>query len=288
MSAQDDRPRPRPAWPYRLARALLAAAVGRLPEARRPWGTAMLSELDQARTAVEAMAWALGGVRVAWLERRRRPPREAPRGAWPVAAAGLGVAAGAGCLLRAVPLLGAQVPAGDRWWALGWALVLVAAGLAGLAAPVLVRRAPGWAAPVLGVAGLVAVMLGSLGLLPGLGLLAAAAIVAGAGAAGARRVPAAGPGPAPSVPGHPEAARVAVGVGLLGQVLAGPLLLAMAGLVAAPWALAALGGLWGGLLVVALRARRARPWLVLGVPVLTILVGLAVVSLGTAVLGWLP
>jgi Ni,Fe-hydrogenase III small subunit len=36
------------------------------------------------------------------------------------------------------------------------------------------------------------------------------------------------------------AARVAVGVGLLGQVLAGPLLLAMAGLVAPPWALAAL------------------------------------------------
>jgi hypothetical protein len=288
MSAQDDGPRPRPAWLYRLARALLAAAVGRLPQARRPWGTAMLSELDQARTAVEAMAWALGGVRVAWLERSRRPPREAPRGAWPVAAAGLGVAAGAGCLLRAVPLLDAQVPAGDRWWALGWALVLVAIGLAGLAAPVLVRRAPGWAAPVLGVAGLVAVMLGSLGLLPGLGLLAAAAIVAGAGAAGARRVPAAGPGPAPSVPGHPVAARVAVGVGLLGQVLAGPLLLAMAGLVAPPWALAALGGLWGGLLVVALRARRARPWLVLGVPVLTILVGFAVVSLGTAVLGWLP
>jgi hypothetical protein len=169
MSVPPQGPRRRPAWLSALARALLAAAVSRMSPARRPWGQAMLAELDQARTAAGALAWALGGVRVAWRDRHHRMPRAARRGGWPSVTA-----------------------------------------------------------------------------------------------------------------------RVAVGVGLLGHALVGPLVLAMAGLVAPPWVLVALAVLWGGLLVAALRARHARPWLVPAVPVLTIVVGYAVVSFGMGVLGWLP
>ena len=281
MSPPERDPRPRPAWLSWLARALLAAAVARMSPARRPWGQAMLAELDQARGAVEALAWALGGVRVAWLDRHQRMPREARQGAWPVVGAGLGVVAGAVGLLRAMPL------AEGGWLAHGWELALVAAGIIGLAAPVLVSWAPGWAALGLGVAGALAVMLGSVGLLPGIGLLAAAAVLAGTVGLPATE-PAGAPPAQPSLRRPSVATRAAVAVGLLGHALAGPLVVAMAGLVAPPWALVALAVLWGGLGAAALRARRPRPWLIPALPILTIAVGYAVVSFGMSVLGWLP
>jgi len=59
---------------HRRARALLACAVRRLPADRREWGVAMLAELEQITGGVRALAWALGGFRVAWLERRHRRP----------------------------------------------------------------------------------------------------------------------------------------------------------------------------------------------------------------------
>jgi len=61
---------------HRQARALLACAVGRLPEDRREWGEAMLAELDQITGRVRALAWAVGGFRVARLERRHHRQRQ--------------------------------------------------------------------------------------------------------------------------------------------------------------------------------------------------------------------
>lgn len=60
---------------HRRARALLACAVRRLPEDRREWGEAMLAELEQITGRVRALSWALGGFRVARLERHHHRQR---------------------------------------------------------------------------------------------------------------------------------------------------------------------------------------------------------------------
>jgi hypothetical protein len=52
-----------------LARVILTRAARRLDRRHQPWGAAMLAELEHAATAREALAWALGGLRVIWLQR---------------------------------------------------------------------------------------------------------------------------------------------------------------------------------------------------------------------------
>jgi hypothetical protein len=56
---------------HRLARAILTRVAGRLDRHGEPWGAAMLAELSQAGGSWEALRWALGGLRLAWL----RPAR---------------------------------------------------------------------------------------------------------------------------------------------------------------------------------------------------------------------
>jgi hypothetical protein len=64
---------------WRLADAVLARVARGLDPARHPWAAAVLGELGQAAGGREALGWALGGLRVAALERgeRRRAARRA-------------------------------------------------------------------------------------------------------------------------------------------------------------------------------------------------------------------
>jgi hypothetical protein len=55
----------------RLARAVLAWTTGRVDAARRPWLEALAAELDEIDGGLAQLAWALGGLRVLWLDRRR-------------------------------------------------------------------------------------------------------------------------------------------------------------------------------------------------------------------------
>jgi hypothetical protein len=62
----------------RLAATLLRSAVATLPPDRRPWGAAMLAELEQVPGDLRAVRWALGGVRAAGHVRRAAIARVAP------------------------------------------------------------------------------------------------------------------------------------------------------------------------------------------------------------------
>jgi hypothetical protein len=61
---------------------------------------------------------------------------------------------------------------------------------------------------------------------------------------------------------------------------------AASGLVAPAWAVVGLLAIWIALLLVGLRLRTRRPWLMLLVPVAAIAIWVAVVSAGDAFLNW--
>lgn len=61
----------------RVARAVLVAAVRGRRERGGDWGEAVIAEFAETSGDVEAVRWALGGLRAAWQERRRRV-RELP------------------------------------------------------------------------------------------------------------------------------------------------------------------------------------------------------------------
>lgn len=89
---------------------------------------------------------------------------------------------------------------------------------------------------------------------------------------------------APHSSSHVTAAIVGwAGVAL--HVVAGIPYLA-AGLVAPLWAILVLWLLWAGLLGVALRLRRRRPWVTFFVPPVAVALLLGLIGLGEAVLGW--
>jgi hypothetical protein len=80
-------------------------------------------------------------------------------------------------------------------------------------------------------------------------------------------------------------AMVAWWVGLAGH-LVGAIWYAASGLVAPPWAVVLLLVIWVALFVVGLRLRTRRPWWMLAVPVLDVVIWVAIVSAGEAFLGW--
>ena len=82
-------------------------------------------------------------------------------------------------------------------------------------------------------------------------------------------------------------AKAAQAVGVVGIVAVGFLYL-VAGLVAPPWAVGVLFAIWIVLIVVQIRAWRNRPWLVLAMPVLAVLIWLGVIQAGTTFLDWTP
>lgn len=53
------------------ARALLGWAVGRLDPSQRVWIQALRAEVDEIGGGWAQLAWAMGGVRLVWVERRR-------------------------------------------------------------------------------------------------------------------------------------------------------------------------------------------------------------------------
>ena len=61
---------------------------------------------------------------------------------------------------------------------------------------------------------------------------------------------------------------------------------AASGLVAPPWAVAVLLAIWVVVLVVGLQLRTRRPWWMLAVPVLDVIIWVAVISAGETFLGW--
>jgi hypothetical protein len=74
-------------------------------------------------------------------------------------------------------------------------------------------------------------------------------------------------------------------VGLVAHLVMG-VWYAASGLIAPPWAVAALLVIWVLLLIVGLRLRARRPWWMLAVPVLAVAIWVAVVSAGETFLGW--
>lgn len=63
----------------RVAHAVLVRAVRGRKERGGDWGEAVLAEFGETTGDLEAVRWALGGLRAAWQERRRRV-RHLPRG----------------------------------------------------------------------------------------------------------------------------------------------------------------------------------------------------------------
>ncbi|HET9516927.1 MAG TPA: signal peptidase I [Actinoplanes sp.] len=61
----------------RFARAVLTFAVRGRSAQGGPWGEAVLGEFERTSGCVEAVRWAVGGLRAVWLERRGRA-RELP------------------------------------------------------------------------------------------------------------------------------------------------------------------------------------------------------------------
>jgi hypothetical protein len=61
---------------------------------------------------------------------------------------------------------------------------------------------------------------------------------------------------------------------------------AASGLVAPPWAVAVLLAIWVLVLIVGLRLRTRRPWLMLAAPVLDVVIWVAAISAGESFLGW--
>jgi hypothetical protein len=161
-----------------------------------------------------------------------------------------------------------------------WSLAMAALGIAGLAAAAGARRSPGPAGLVMGMAGALALVLDLAGLSTAPRMLAGVVLLgAGALTAGSTATPAGGPRPVPAW------ARVAVGVGLAAHGAVGVLLLPL-GLVAPGWAVLFLYLVWGGLLVVALRARERRPLVVSLAPLAAAAVAAATLAVGGSVLGW--
>lgn len=74
-------------------------------------------------------------------------------------------------------------------------------------------------------------------------------------------------------------------VGLALHVVAGFFMLA-SGLVAPPWAVAAMILVWAVLLAFGLRMWRAKPWVTIGFPVLAFIVWIVTIAAGGALLGW--
>ncbi len=79
--------------------------------------------------------------------------------------------------------------------------------------------------------------------------------------------------------------RVAWWIGLLAHLAAG-VWFGASGLVAPPWAVAVLLAIWAVLLMVGLKLRRERPYLMLFIPVLDAVIWFAGISAGDAFLGW--
>ncbi|WP_144123911.1 hypothetical protein [Catellatospora sichuanensis] len=82
-------------------------------------------------------------------------------------------------------------------------------------------------------------------------------------------------------------AKIVGALGILAQIVLLPFYLS-SGLVAPLWGLILLMVIWTGLLVVAIRLWRTRPFLVPLVPVAALAVWFAVLSAGEAWLGWTP
>jgi uncharacterized membrane protein len=86
-------------------------------------------------------------------------------------------------------------------------------------------------------------------------------------------------------PDHVIVARVVAGVGVVLLLATLPLYLA-SGLLAPLWAIIGLMLVWVGLLVLAVRWLRRRPFWVIGLPVLAAMVWFAVLTVGEQLLGW--
>jgi len=145
---------------HRRARALLARAIGRLPEDRREWGEAMLAELEQITGRVDAVTWAFGGFRVARLERRdhKRRRRLRHRQEGPLMA-GLTRKTG-----PAAALSWALWAAVTTFMAFEFPTLAILFGLAGLVAARRLRLWPEGAAGTLSGAGAVCMLIGLLNL----------------------------------------------------------------------------------------------------------------------------
>jgi hypothetical protein len=78
---------------------------------------------------------------------------------------------------------------------------------------------------------------------------------------------------------------IAWGVGLAAHLVIG-IWYAASGLVSPPWGVGVLLAIWFALLVVGLRLRTRRPWWMLAVPVLDVVIWVAVVTAGETFFGW--
>lgn len=154
-------------------------------------------------------------------------------------------------------------------------------GVVALAGVALLRARPRVAGLVMAAAGLAAITVDGLSSPPPRMLPGAALVIAGAIAL------------APLPAGHdtrPAAstwARLGAWVGLALHLVVGFPLIAI-GLVAPWWAVTVSWAAWGALLVLALRLRRARPWLVLAVPPATAVLLFSALWLGAHFLSWSP
>ncbi|AGP33658.1 hypothetical protein [Sorangium cellulosum] len=82
-----------------------------------------------------------------------------------------------------------------------------------------------------------------------------------------------------------RASQIVPWVGIAVHLVIGPAY-ALAGLLAPPWAVAALWAIWIALLVMAIRVRRSRPWLAAATPLISAAVWLGLLTLGERLLGW--
>lgn len=196
------------------------------------------------------------------------------RRGWTWASGLLGAAAGLVELGKA--LAAAGQPAGDVLAILNGLI-----GVAALAGVALVWARPRVAALVQATAGLAAITLDGIGAPPPRMLPGAALVIAGASAF------AAGSADPDAPPATFTWGRLAAWVGLGLHLVIGVSLLAL-GLVAPWWAVSALFAAWGAFLVLALRLRRTRPWLVPLIPPATAALAIGAVSLGGHFLGWSP
>lgn len=87
-------------------------------------------------------------------------------------------------------------------------------------------------------------------------------------------------------PGAWNAARVAAWAGLVAHGILGLFPYAFTGLLAPAWAVATVGVVWLGLLVVGIRSRRKHPWMVAAIPVAGLTFWFVFLTFGDLVLGW--
>ncbi|MBD0292826.1 MAG: hypothetical protein ICV70_04525 [Jiangellaceae bacterium] len=193
---------------------------------------------------------------------------------WMIASAFLGLVGGG---VQVVKSLSAFTSAGAEF---GWIplALLVLAGVAAIAGGATSLQKPAVGGLVLVGAGVLALALDAFGpsppprILPALVMWLAAAFALGA---------------VPTTPAASPWAKAAVALGIaVHVVLAWPL--AAFGLVVPLWALFLILLVWGSLLVVALRVRGERPWLVLAAPLLALGFALGTAILGSELFGWTP